>query len=181
MVHHMRTVHPEHEVFVSRLSNRMVRKAEDGIPAMRYTKGKSMQYVHALCLFCEQERHFMPHYWDDHIRSHTGEYGHECFMCIKRVCFSTHCGIPTQKVEVFNLYKENMYAFLCRKCNYIQLNEANIRKHLRTEHEIDDQNDYQDYYRQITLLPSMQNLPNSNGTPLHGKFINSTILQINVH
>lgn len=76
MVSHMKTNHDEYEVFVSRISQEMADKVIHGtVRAIKHIKGKSLQYIKSLCLFCEEEKDFMPNYWNTHIRSHTGEYG----------------------------------------------------------------------------------------------------------
>lgn len=170
MVVHMKTVHTAHEVFVSRISQSMVDMAkQDAIPVIKYIKPKSTQYVKATCLFCEEDKDFMPHYWNDHLRSHTGEWGHECRLCLKNTCFYTHCGHPTSKLVEFNLYVENLCAFVCRKCNYIQLDENNIQKHLKNEHEITNPQSNREYHK-IKLLPAMKNIQFSRNPHLDGKF-----------
>lgn len=175
MVAHMKTVHEQYEVYVSRISQPMVDMAiSRALPrAIKYIKHKSTQYLKATCLFCEEDKDFMPHYWNDHIRSHTGEWGHECRLCLKNTCFYTHCSHPTSKIVEFNAYVENLYAFLCRKCNYIQLDEKNIHKHLKNEHEMKNpQLDRE--YQKIMLLPAMKNLQFSRNPHLPGKFNFST-------
>lgn len=73
MVSHLKNVHDKHEVYISRLSPQMVENVRNGkILAIKYIKNKSSQYLRSTCAFCEKTWDFMPHYWSDHIRSHTG-------------------------------------------------------------------------------------------------------------
>lgn len=83
--------------------------------------------------------------------------------------------MPTQKVENLNLYLENMHAFICKECNYIQLDMQNIHNHLRDEHEIKDSTKYKKYYEEVILLPAIKNLPFSFNPHFHGK-LNHTIV-----
>lgn len=83
--------------------------------------------------------------------------------------------MPTSKTDDFNLYTDSFCGFLCKKCNFIQIDIENIRKHLRVEHEISDPSQYKKYYRKITLLPALKVLPfspNPNVPHEHGKFNN---------
>ncbi|XP_055311887.1 uncharacterized protein LOC129574228 isoform X2 [Sitodiplosis mosellana] len=179
MVFHMKSHHVNYEVYVSRVSAKMVAKirANDGkMPVTKYMRPNSAQYLKALCLFCEEEKDFMPQYWNDHIRSHTGEYGRECDLCLNRVCFHTHCGNPTRVVDKFNPYEENLCVYVCRKCNYTQIDKKKIQTHLRAEHEMNDESEFKKYYRKVTLLPAMKSLPftNPNGTLSYGPFPSKT-------
>lgn len=76
MVSHMKSVHTNYEVFVSRVRQEMVDKMMKGrITTTKYLRAKTLTYLKAFCIFCEEEKDFTPYYWGDHIRSHTGEYG----------------------------------------------------------------------------------------------------------
>lgn len=65
-----------------------------------------------------------------------------------------------------------MYAFLCKECNYIQIDKNSVRIHLRDEHNINDELQYEKYLRKITLLPALKSIPfawDSNEKRAHGK------------
>lgn len=172
MVSHIKSHHEGCEVYVSRISSAMVDKLKNSnMPVIKYTKNKSQQYVKAFCLFCEQERDSIPHYWNDHLRSHTGEYANECVICTKKVCFYSHCGVTASKKNDFNLYANNLYGYLCKLCNFLQLEEENMRRHLRCQHKLKPSN-YQPNFEKITLLPALNQLKlftNPNETQSNGK------------
>lgn len=71
MVSHFKTQHPDTEVYFSRISPQMVDDiAQAKRSFVKFLKGSS-QNLRAVCLFCEEQKDFSPHYWIDHIRSHT--------------------------------------------------------------------------------------------------------------
>lgn len=156
----MKTHHEEYEVYASRVSPEMaaMTKAKGGITGIKHLKNSGQQ-LKAMCLFCEEERDFMPQYWIDHLRSHTGEYHRRCHLCLRPACFHMHCSFPTELIDIrLNLYVNNLYAYLCRKCNYLQIDKKNIERHLQEQHEISDQSEQKKYYRKFMLLPALNNL-----------------------
>lgn len=129
----------------------MAEAAKNGSHSFRRYVKSSLKYLKAICLFCETEKDFSTYYWTNHIQSHTGEYANQCCICNKIVCFKTHCGHTTAKTDDFDLKVNNLYGYICRECNYVQINEDNIQKHLLNEHEFEDLNNR---YDTIMLLPS---------------------------
>lgn len=146
-VAHYKKIHPNHEVFVSRISPIM---ADDNMVNQTVLEPEKQNFL-ALCIFCEKVHSFRPQYWIDHMRSHTGEYGYECSICVKEHSFDryTCCGQAVNIKYPLDLRYENLTAFLCRECNFVQIKKENIQKHLRNEHEIENTIGY---YKQITLL-----------------------------
>lgn len=157
---HYKTKHSDREVFVSRLSPKVTKIAiKKGFSFVKYLKGSSNSlHLKTFCVFCEKERDFMPHYWNDHLRSHTGEYMNECLLCLSPVSFYYHCnGIPTRKISDFNLFRCVLYGYSCKKCNFVQIDEENMIKHLENEHS--PTQNIQKYYQRFTLLPALNSLP----------------------
>lgn len=156
MVPHFKTQHPDSEVYCSRISPQMVDDIEQEKRSMtKFLKG-SVQNLRAICLFCEEQKDFSPYYWIDHIRSHTGEYGNRCIVCSKLCSFYTHCGMTTMRAEPFDLTVKDFEAFRCLECNYVQINEENMDKHLEQEHGFTDTDDR---YQQFILIPALRSLP----------------------
>lgn len=154
-VYHYKTSHEHSEVFVSRLSPRMAEAARNGSISVKRCAKYSMKYLKTVCLFCEIEKEFSLYYWTQHIRSHTGEYANECLNCNKIVCFNTHCGKTTTKKDDFDLKISNLHAFICRECNYIQINKEKMLQHLKNEHEhAYEFKDLAHKYDKIIMLPS---------------------------
>ncbi|XP_055298972.1 uncharacterized protein LOC129566770 [Sitodiplosis mosellana] len=154
IVSHYKRFHENSEVYVSRISKKMVDKAENGLHGAKKSPKLSGR-IKAICFFCEEKKEFAPSYWFDHYRSHTGEYGFKCDVCdvmysIGRDC----CKRAASKIFDDDLYSSDFVAFICEICNFVQVDEATVRKHLRVEH--DDVADTQ--YHEITLLPSMRKI-----------------------
>lgn len=159
--HYKRTVshiimhHPDKEVFVSRISPKMLDDITNEKRSFtKFLKGTT-PYLRTVCIFCEEQKDYSSHYWIDHIRSHTGEYGNTCLLCLKLCCFYTHCGMPTTRAHPFDLIVRDLEAFLCLDCNYVQISEENMEKHLRNEHGFTD---IDDRYKEFILIPAFRDL-----------------------
>lgn len=78
MVSHFATHHKESEVFVSRISPKMVdlvdgkRSIKTDNRSQGTTRPRWQDIIQTMCVFCEDVKIFHPNYWIDHIRSHTG-------------------------------------------------------------------------------------------------------------
>lgn len=171
IVSHMKTKHKDSEVFVSRISPKMADMVtHEKIKFIKYPKdvNKSILHLKADCVFCEESRGFPPHYWSDHLRSHTGEYAYECLLCQAEVCFTNHCGLSAKKVVEHNFYKNALHAFLCTECNFVQINEENMKKHLINEHEI-IASGTSTFYKRFTLVPALNSLPLQANPYLSGR------------
>lgn len=160
MVFHYKSAHQNCEVFVSRISPECAIKVrEQRIEGIRIYKSSS-QYLKAFCVFCERDHEFMLPYWTDHMRSHTGEYANQCILCYKYACFYRHCDIPTKRILglEFNLYDNDMVAFICKECNFVQIDEGNMLNHLGQQHKLADSANWKHYYQKIVLLPSFKSV-----------------------
>lgn len=165
-VNHYKTSHGDREVFVARLSPEMTDTVKmEGIPVDRIIK-RYTKYLEATCPFCEVKKSFSTQYWILHMRSHTGEYMNKCQRCDKFVCFNSHCGQSTSKTDNFDLRLNDLNAFLCSKCNFIQIDKENVRKHLQNEH---GETDVDEHIKEVTLLPSWT-IPGDGVEQNTGKF-----------
>ncbi|XP_031626535.1 uncharacterized protein LOC116342884 [Contarinia nasturtii] len=171
MTAHYKKVHPNHEVLVSRISPEMAKDVEN-LNRSFLTPEKNI--FAAFCIFCETQHSYRLQYWIDHIRSHTGEYGYKCSICEKDHSFDRNicCGqLPNIKYP-FDLRFEDLTAFMCRKCNFVQINEQNIQKHLRNEHEIEHINGH---YKQIILLSALSKTLNGGH---HSPYTHYSVFQM---
>lgn len=94
MVSHFTADHKNSEVFVSRISPKMVdllngkRSVKTDKLHRGGTRNRSENIIRTMCVFCEEEKNFPASYWNDHIRSHTGTVSHSrsfaCSDCIFR-------------------------------------------------------------------------------------------------
>lgn len=160
MVHHFKTKHPNDEVYVSRISSKMVDYiAPENENRRTFNKCIKYHYEHleAVCVFCEEEKIFDANYWIDHMRSHTGEYKNYCACCETLVCFSKHCRIATTKIDNFNLRHQDMYAYRCNECNYVQIDKKNMKAHVGNHHHMYVTDEDIDEYR-FKLLPAFCNV-----------------------
>lgn len=156
IVSHYKTVHIDSEVYASRLSPHMFevlrRRSASIVGFNRY----STLYLEAICPFCETKKAFTTQYWVQHIRSHTGEYSNECQMCGKLVCLSTHCGITTIQSDKIDLRQNDLKAYVCLLCNFVQIDVEKVHTHLTNQHGIDD---IDNRYEKVILLPSWKSQP----------------------
>lgn len=149
MVPHLKAAHDIPEVFVSRISPKMAKVARNAPNSSAFFMKGNNKCMKAMCFFCEETKDFCIQYWVQHIRSHTGEYANYCYGCKKTVCFHQHCGIITKCNDVINLKTTDLTAFICRDCNFVQISEKNLRKHLKDEHGF---NNLENHYDKIVLL-----------------------------
>lgn len=173
MVPHIKSQHANTEVFVSRISPKMAAIVkQDGynvFGAIQYWKRQSVLNLKTTCIFCEETKDFLSTYWEAHIRTHTGEYTNECFICEKITMSPTHCGRSTIKNGKCNLYGNGLLAFICIDCNFVQISKDNMLNHLRVQHEFTD---FDHRYEAITVIPALNGLhisPNPSDILVQGK------------
>ena len=157
MVTHFKTNHPNDEVFISRISPKMVEfiapQREQERHFVRYNKYHS-EHLETKCIFCEENKSFSAHYWIDHMRSHTGEYGYLCSVCEKMCCFPNHCNAGATRTLNFDLRNDDMMAYRCNKCNFIQIDQQNIRMHLERQHVLYGASE--EHFQTFKLLPAFR-------------------------
>lgn len=169
------STHPDCEVFVSRVSPKMVDIIKNApINAVKYQK-QSNHYVRTTCIFCEQEKQFSPYHWITHIRSHTGEYANQCIDCNKITSATMHCNLPTEKKNKLSMFRSDVLAYRCELCNFIQLDKDRLEKHLASQHLINDLEIKQNY-SEFVILPWIQRIQriqteeNPNNALISGKY-----------
>lgn len=101
----------------------------------------------------------------------AGEYGNCCRLCNKRVSFNNHCGLGTLKKDNFDLRTNDLYAYRCVECNFVQTRYKNIERHLTIQHQrlTVDKKDY----KKFMLMPAYQHITegklcNPRGERHHG-------------
>lgn len=157
MVPHLRGVHTNYEVFVSRLSPQMAATLQRGnqLQLTKYQRPSGLQHLKMMCPFCECEKDFFIPYWSNHIRTHTGEYTNECISCGKVSLQSTHCAQPTIKQKC-NLNEDGLMAYMCRQCNWVQIDENRLVSHVQTQHGIATA--FNKAYQKITIIPPLNDI-----------------------
>ncbi|XP_055857342.1 uncharacterized protein LOC129920148 isoform X2 [Episyrphus balteatus] len=142
LTHHYVSKHKT-ESYVSRLSSvdieRLEGKTNVAIPVGRHR-------FRIICVFCKQmvEDHFENFY--AHFSYHTGEYNFKCEGCgIKkpykedidshrlrsRICIKSN----TNKIHN-HLETKIIHLYICKICNFGNLNEINLKNHVRKQHGI---------------------------------------------
>lgn len=123
LVQHYVDEHPESEVFISRLP-----------PIMAQALRKQTRILQLnICFFCEKDPKSIDD-WRAHIRSHTGETEFYCFECHSSFNIKEdhgNCSVDNVK-SIFDA--PDLIAFMCKICNFIQINKHRISKHLEQEH-----------------------------------------------
>lgn len=152
IVHHYKMKHADIENFASRLSNEMAILARNGNQRVERHLKRSLKYIKTICFFCEQEKDFSTYYWSNHIRSHTGEYANQCLNCEQFVCYRSHCGSTTANLDEIDVKIDDLNGFICLECNFMQIDEKNLQKHIINEHGI--YLDLNEHYEKILILPS---------------------------
>lgn len=157
IVNHYKKKHRTEEVYVSRISPKMADRLRgdyfDRFEAKCEKRG-SVWRLQAKCFFCEFPRTFNLSYWLDHIRIHTGEYARLCTSCGTNVTSHEHCGFASELIRApHNLASADLMCFICKSCNFVQIELKNMERHLIKQHGFQN-NDLESKYDEKMLLPS---------------------------
>lgn len=166
IVWHYKKEHPESEVFPSRISSRVAEKARSKSIEANYEDQSNYPepLVHAHCYMCDEVKKFHAYYWEQHYTTHTGEYMYQCTGngCEQMVAAPYHCNQAcSKKAKPVILRIQDLTGYLCMDCNYVQLNEKNIRKHLRSEHGYPNTSNR---WSKIVLVPSRRTVEKRSNT-----------------
>lgn len=153
IVNHYVKMHKGCEVFTSRLSPEMAEKVKNRQTTVECTNTK----IEAFCYFCEFDLTKNIKEWLLHIIMHTGEYMCTCIKCNEKVSGSYHCKQSCLESPQLALkIQDDLTAYICNDCNYIQINEENMVRHLRQQHDL--KRDINACYQQIVLVPLNQHI-----------------------
>lgn len=151
-IHYARK-HPDTEVFISRLSPNMATR----IRSQQHDFVRIGGRIHGFCFFCEELKRMKTDEWKKHLLSHTGEQMYWCTGCKMSVIRkSNHGQCSKQQVEyIFGTDSSNddLVGFMCNTCNYLQIAEHRLIKHIQTEHDSFDDN-YTDLLSRVILVKS---------------------------
>lgn len=163
MVYHFKACHPNDEIFISRISPKMVDyiapQNESQRKFIKFLKRKG-EHLQSMCIFCEEIKTFSAYYWIVHMAGHTGEYVYMCEVCGKLCSHAKHCNITATKLDDFELRHEHLIAYRCKECNFVQKKIENIRAHLATQHGLYDGGE--ENFQVFTLLPAFRSLTRQN-------------------
>lgn len=131
---HYSEVHPDAENYISRpppsLADRMRRETSN------LNRSATGDWI-GICGFCKKKL-LSKRGWQNHIRMHTGEKLYSCDCCnLEFDAKKEHskCKNPIVKNIYEKFSNDAIKGFICDECNFIQINEDRMKKHLRNEHK----------------------------------------------
>lgn len=156
LVHHYVNEHFGYEVCHARMPPETTESLRDGgSTAAVHEQNK----ITALCHYCEKMRTFAAKDWVLHITRHTGEYMRVCNKCNLKCAdnkFKSSAQCAHDDVGVWNdieIKGNALGVFVCNQCNYSQLLEDNLQKHVRQMHSINK--NPKNHYEFVELIPNM--------------------------
>lgn len=171
LVLHYVNEHRDAEVYVSRLASDIAAQLMNPRNKLKKAivdKRKDEMRFRQLCYFCKKEKIFTYQVWLTHIGTHTGEYQFECKKCelyqspyslnIANGAINHPCHVKKSDWRRLPMkWKEDdqVHVYVCKLCNYTQLNEDNVQQHLRVQHEAS----VNDNYTQVLFLRTDKRFP----------------------
>lgn len=182
IISHYKNKHSSEEVYASRLSPKMAERlrAEDfgRFDAHNKIKGYCSS-IYAMCFFCGEAKLRADQTWLDHIRRHTGEYRNICLICNADVMEDRHCGCTTEPVKS-KVTAVDLMCFICKDCNFVQLERKNMQTHLIKQHGA-DKKEIDSQYEVKLLLPSRDTIQRETGNENNYSIVNNLIFLIELH
>lgn len=145
MVNHYVKFHPNDEVFISRVTQAYAEQAMSGPPAPGLQVKNKLT---AVCYFCQTEMIKQVSYWGDHIRGHTGERNYKCEK--HGLVENYHACKSKVKVLRYSFSNNLLSGFICKECNYVQVQEKNIIQHIKKQHG--QQEHFDKFYQEIHFV-----------------------------
>lgn len=123
MVQHFIKMHPDREVFVSRLSPEMMaRLKKQKMPEFARDGNK----IRGICFFCAEEKSFTITSWERHLLTHTGEAKFFCSDCLhEEDKLTQHGKCGSSSTNIFD-NKNSLDCYACNLCHFIQINEIKM-------------------------------------------------------
>ncbi|KAH8400355.1 hypothetical protein KR215_010701, partial [Drosophila sulfurigaster] len=131
------------------------------------TNGSLPKYNH-VCVFCQKQLEIANTSWVEHYARHTGEFKFQCSSC-KSPRYRQHEGDqhvlkckPGARLIALPSYRRTLpvVIYVCRLCNFCQLSQQNLKKHLQVHHEISEPTQM-DLNQQLTIYTT-ENVPAAN-------------------
>lgn len=157
LVPHYLKHHPECEVLIARPSPAMA----NGIRSQSQPFVMHNRLISGRCCFCEEMKSTSKIGWMNHILTHTGESMYFCTECntpFKQKSSHAKCG-TTHFKTIFELNgsNETIDGFMCKECNYLQIDRDRLVKHLTSQHDYNS-NEVDQYCEKVTLVPDFSHI-----------------------
>ncbi|KAH8387573.1 hypothetical protein KR093_008029 [Drosophila rubida] len=96
------------------------------------------------CVFCQKQLEIANTSWVEHYARHTGEFNFQCSHCnlprIRQIDGEKHVAkcAPDAKLIVLSAFRRTapVVLYVCRLCNFCQLSQQNLKKHLQHHHDV---------------------------------------------
>lgn len=124
--------HAYSEMYFARPSPEMAEKIRNC--SKSFTREPNSKLIDGFCYFCEESYKLSLFDWKQHFSIHTGETNR-----LKDSTFGS---------------TNDVSAFICDSCNFVQMEKMAIEKHLMIEHEMNDAQSISGYYSAVTLVPN---------------------------
>lgn len=160
LVAHYANRHQDQEVFIARMSPAMTNAIRKQSQPFELRNNK----ITGFCFFCEEFKTMAKNSWMHHILSHTGEQLYVCTSCNVRIKQKNEHRNCRQQVikNVFELSSStgDLSGFICKECNYFQINRSQILKHLVKEHGIGERGSVE-HIELVNLIPNLSPIKSS--------------------
>ncbi|XP_055303418.1 uncharacterized protein LOC129569044 [Sitodiplosis mosellana] len=154
MVRHYMKEHPDHEVLISRPSPKMAEQLLSQNDNFKVSNNK----IKGICYFCEGEKTMTKRDFMDHLLIHTGEFLYSCDIChfgAKRMLDHKNCSGTPVSIYDENATDGSLAGYICSKCNFVQISQDRLRKHLVKQHKYHESNVIEGYhYKKVMLVAS---------------------------
>lgn len=144
LVNHYKVAHPDHEVYVSRVSPSIANILRSSTIAQQPPVENLHHRIFFPCYFCNNIRNFPLNSWPEHFLGHTGEYMYTCKKCQMQFMSKTghllsECECTDDDIKKrfeWNLDIRDFAVHMCKLCNYIQVSATMLKVHIEREHDI---------------------------------------------
>lgn len=144
--------HRHSEVFVSRMPPHVAEKVFSGHREIDREPN---------CLICDRPQQSMRSCYE-HMASHMGLFVYECRKCGASVNHSSNHRARCEGAELrqikLAIEDDTLYAFACKKCNFIHLLEKKIIRHLEKEHQMMDDDEINECVFKVSVFETSRSV-----------------------
>lgn len=141
LVQHYGYIHPNYEVFPSRVSPQVADLLRNTAEVHECQKLKTengrIKYKQK-CYYCNEIKTLERYVWIDHLVMHSGYFKYRCVHCAINLkkdsdhVLSANCKIEMAPRTQFE--GANVIAYLCDQCNFVRFDRTDIENHMQNEH-----------------------------------------------